>query len=281
MRVARVVLPSRSHFDLKCLKNDRDAASNTGQLVLSLGTEVLGDALPGSERELAGRLRQFAPSILHIYGSGRVPHALVSAARAPWLADRPLAVSRPLFGRSPDPQARALGLSVPEPVDVEYFESRAQRPPASRPRVGSLRQSPRTAVSRDLVDARIRRFRDDVDWILFDAPPSPAQMAQLDLWVDLSSDDVELDGLVTEALVLGLPVVAARTDANVLRTGDGRAAMLCPKGDPNEMAHAVVTMLFKPERREPFIAAAGSLRDRFRPEARRAALARVYAEIAR
>lgn len=281
MRVARLVLPSRSHFDLKCLRLDRDGASGHDDVTFGVGAEAGSGSLSGSERELARRLRDFAPSILHVYGSGLVPHRLVSAAAAPWIADRTLSASRPLIGRAPATQALALGSSIPEPVADEFFAPRAHREGGARPRVGSIRQSPRTATARDLVEARIRRFRDDVDWALFDAPPSAEEMARLDLWVDLADDDAELDGLVAEALVLGLPVVATRTPANRIRTGDGRAALLCPKGDPNELAHAVVTMLFKPERREPILAAASSLREQFRPAARHAALLRAYAEVTR
>jgi glycosyltransferase involved in cell wall biosynthesis len=106
-------------------------------------------------------------------------------------------------------------------------------------------------------------------------------MRTFDLWVDLADDENDLDGLVGEAIALGLPVVATRTAANLRRTADGKAAALCPKGDHNEMAHAIVTMLFKPERSAPILEAAAALREQFRPAKRREALRVAYAEVLR
>jgi glycosyltransferase involved in cell wall biosynthesis len=147
--------------------------------------------------------------------------------------------------------------------------------------IGTLRRGSTIASHRDLTEARIRRFRDDVDWQLFEEPPPASRMASLSLWFDPADDEEDLDGLVCEAIVLGVPVVASRTAANRRRTDDGRAAALCPKGDPNEMAHAIVTMLFKPERTVPLRTAALEVRERFRPAKRRAALLSAYAEVTR
>jgi hypothetical protein len=279
MRVARLLLASRSHFDLKCFELDGDGSKAAAEEAWSLPGTIVTRLKSNPEDEIARRLRSFAPDILHVYGSGTVPHALISAAGgAPWVADRSLAATRPLFGRRPRAQATVLAGRIVEPVANEYFAPRPPRVLPARPKVGSLRQSPRSEPARDLTVARIRRFRDDVDWYLFDAPPSAAEMGSLDLWVDLAYDENDLDGLVGEALALGLPLVATRTAANLKRTDDGRAAALCPKGDPNEMAHAIVTMLFKPERATPLLTAAVELRDRFRAERRREALLLAYAE---
>ncbi|MBI2213323.1 MAG: glycosyltransferase [Acidobacteria bacterium] len=279
MRVARLLLASASPFDTKCFRFDRYPSSDGTERAWSLtGAPDTGTEMR-SEGDLARELRNFTPDILHVYGFGAVPHRLIRAAGSPWLADRRLSPSRPLLGRRPPAQARALIDEIAEPVGEEYFVPPRPRSTGANPRVGAYIQSARTASTRDLVDARIRRFRDDVRWSLFDTPPSVSQMRELDLWIDLAGDENELDGQLCEALALGLPVVAARTAANRLRTDDGRAAALCPQGDHNELAHAIVTMLFKPERAEPILAAATSRREMFRPERRREALAAAYREV--
>jgi len=280
MRVGRLLLATRSHFDLKCFQLDGEGAEASGEAAWCLPGATTAPLEPRSEVEISRALRSFDPDILHVYGSGLVPHPLLSAAGvSPWIADRSLGTTRPLFGRRPRAQARILVELIAEPVADEYFVPRPPRAASPRPRIGSLRHSSRAASSRDLAEARIRRFRDDVDWLLFDSPPGAEEMASLDLWVDLAADESDLDGLVGEALALGLPLVATRTEANRRRTADGRAAALCPKGDPNEMAHAIVTMLFKPERATPLLTAAIELRERFRTERRREALRAVYAEV--
>jgi len=281
MRIARLLLATRTHFDLKCFRLDGEGSKASGEAAWCLPGPGGAGLEFQAEGEVARALRSYAPDILHVYGSGAVPHTLLSAAgAAPWLSDRSLAATRPLFGRRPRAQAQILAAKIAEPVADEYFVSRPPRTAAARRKVGSLGHSQRAVSTRDLTDARIRRFRDDVDWYLFEVPPSAGEMAALDLWVDLASDESDLDGLVGEALALGLPLVATRTEANRRRTADGRAAALCPKGDPNEMAHAIVTMLFKPERATPLLTAAAELRERFRTESRREALRAVYAEVA-
>ena len=281
MRVARVLLPSFSGFDLKCFRLDRDAGSGLAEVSWTLASR--GPAAPGSvpERKLARELREFSPTLLHVYGNGPVPQSLITAAGAPWLADRALEASRTLLGRRPRGRSKALLDEIAEPVAEEFFNAPTTTAPSARPTIGSLQRGSAIASRRDLTQARIRRFRDDVEWQLFDAPPSASAMSALSLWVDPADDEDDLDGLVCEAIALGVPVVATRTAANRRRTDDGRAAALCPGKDPNEMAHAIVTMLFKPERSLPFRAAASEIRERFRPARRREALLAAYAEVSR
>ena len=95
--------------------------------------------------------------------------------------------------------------------------------------------------------ARIRRFRDDVDWQIFDQRPSPEDLGSVDLWVDPAAEENDFDGFVAEALVVGLPVVATRTPINDLRLEQGRTGFLVPPRDPNEMTHAILSALFKTE----------------------------------
>jgi glycosyltransferase involved in cell wall biosynthesis len=175
----------------------------------------------------------------------------------------------------------ALVDEIPEPVADEYFAAPAPSVAYLRPTVGALARGSRTASMCELTHARIHRFRDDVDWKLFDAPPPPDSMAALSLWVDPALDDEDLDGLVCEAIAIGLPVVASRTATNRRRSDDGRAAALCPKNDPNELAHAIVSLLFKDERSASLRAAACEIREKFRPARRREALLETYARVAR
>ena len=95
--------------------------------------------------------------------------------------------------------------------------------------------------------ARIRRFRDDVDWQIFDQRPSPEDLGSVDLWVDPAAEENDFDGFTAEALVVGLPVVATRTPINNLRLEQGRTGFLVPPRDPNEMTHVILSALFKTE----------------------------------
>lgn len=281
MRIARVLLPSFSAFDLKCFRLDRESGNATVEAFWTIAGPGAVDPQSVSERQLARELRDFAPSILHVYGTGPVPQSLISATNAPWLADRALEPSRSLLGRRPRGRSKSLFDEIPEPVAMEFLGPTGERPPIERPTIGALRRGPATVARCQLTDARIRRFRDDIDWRLFEAPPQANEMSSLSLWLDPTDDEDDLDGLVCEAIALGVPVVAARTAANRLRSDDGRAAALCPKRDPNEMAHAIVTTLFKPERAAQLLAAAAEIRDRFHPARRRQALLAAYAEAAR
>lgn len=279
MRVARVLLASFSGFDLKCFRIDRAAGAGASEASWALANAPAAGRSPIPERQLVRELRAFSPEIVHVYGTSAVPHTLITVAGVPWIADRRLEVRRPLLGRRPRARSKSLIDDVAEPVDDEFFAAASSTIRSERPTIGTLRRGSRTASSRELAAARIRRFRDDVEWLLFDTHPGPEAMAALSLWVDPTGDEEDLDGLVCEAIVLGVPVVATRTTANRRRTDDGRAAALCPTDDPNELAHAIVTMLFKPERSAPLCAVARTLRERFRPARRREALLAAYAEV--
>ncbi len=129
--------------------------------------------------------------------------------------------------------------------------------------------------------SRVARFRDDIDWEVFETVPSRSELASFHVWVDPVTDETDLDGLVAEALVAGIPIVAARTEINRERLADGRAGFLVPLNDPNELVHAVLETLFKPEFREPRLEFATETRTRFRRENRARHLQDIYAEVAR
>jgi len=129
--------------------------------------------------------------------------------------------------------------------------------------------------------SRVARFRDDIDWDVFDTVPSRSELSNLNAWVDPVLEEMDYDGLVAEALVAGLPVVAAKTDMNRDRLADGRAGFLVPVNDPNELVHAILAALFKPEVRDPRLEFAAQTRERFRRENRARRLRDIYAEVAR
>ncbi|HEX6159170.1 MAG TPA: glycosyltransferase, partial [Thermoanaerobaculia bacterium] len=100
--------------------------------------------------------------------------------------------------------------------------------------------------------------------------------ADVDLWVDPAVDENDFDGFVAEALVVGIPVVAARTAINSHRLEKGRTGLLVPLNDPNEMTHAILAALFKSEVAESRQAAARQTVGKFRPRQRFRALVPLY-----
>jgi YHS domain-containing protein/glycosyltransferase involved in cell wall biosynthesis len=124
--------------------------------------------------------------------------------------------------------------------------------------------------------ARIERFRSDIEWHLYEHPPLPADLASVDLWVDPALADHDFDGFVAEALVVGVQVVAGRTAINTLRLERGRTGFLVPPNDPNEMTHAILAALFKPEVAESRVQAAKQTRSKFRPRQRARVLVQQY-----
>lgn len=160
----------------------------------------------------------------------------------------------------------------------EFTDGRAERP-SVRKIVGSFdRPSLRNSVNQTL--ARIRRFRDDVDWHLFTETPTPENLVSVDAWVDPAIEENDFDGFVAEALVLGLPVVATRTPINVLRLEKGRTGIVAPPRDPNELTHAILAALFKTEVAQSRQSAARQTVSKFRARQRLRILTRLYETVA-
>lgn len=164
------------------------------------------------------------------------------------------------------PRARSGQTFVlPEAVEPAFFES--SRPPAG----DSLRVGWKTRPAlNELVSGlanRIQRFRDDVELVALTSP-TPEEFATLGVWIDPAVEPDDFDGRTADALVFGLPVVASRTPINAVRLENGRSGTLVPAGDPNEMVHAILNALFKPELVRSRLEAAILSRDRFRPEHR-------------
>lgn len=169
-----------------------------------------------------------------------------------------------------------------EAVEPQYFDWLiAPAPPGGKVVVGSLHQGPESLRMTELTFNRLSRFRDDVDWNVFDAPPSVDEVRELSLWVDVAAGDGDFDGWTAEALVAGFPVVAAKTPINALRLANGERGLLVRPNDPNELAHAIASMLFKEEVREPRTAIARATRDDFLPGHRAREWNLVFAEATR
>jgi glycosyltransferase involved in cell wall biosynthesis len=73
-----------------------------------------------------------------------------------------------------------------------------------------------------------------------------------------------------------LPVVAARTRVNSLRLEKGRTGWLVPMRDPNEMTHAILSALFKPEVAQARVEAAKQTISKFRTRQRMRVLLQLY-----
>jgi len=167
---------------------------------------------------------------------------------------------------------------IPEAVEDIYFSNRETQQPRNRATVGSYR---RRAVN-NLIEqtaARIHRFRDDVDWLLFDAPPSPSDLQGVDVWADPSVDEDDFDGFVAEAIAAGTAVIGSRTAINTQRLEKGRTGVLVPPRDPNEWTHAILATLFKQEFRHTKVVAAQQTASKFRPRHRARALTQLYESI--
>lgn len=219
--------------------------------------------------------------ILHIYAPIRFPAALLRGVKIPYVASGSPSGSFSWW-KPPEPGRRTLPLGadpVPEAVSMEFFEL-SRRPSGMRgPKIigGFRRKDLDPLISATL--NRIQRFRSDVSWRLFDTFPTPDDIASVDVWVDPAVAENDFDGGTAEAIVLGVPVVASRTSLNRKRLAEGRSGSLVPLDDPNELAHAILGALFKPEVSAPRAEFGLRTRDQFRPEHRAARLMDIYGQL--
>lgn len=101
-------------------------------------------------------------------------------------------------------------------------------------------------------------------------------MSPVAVWVDPALGDPDRDGFVAEALVAGNVVVASRTTINVLRLEKGRTGFLVRPNDPNELAHAILAALFKPELGQAKTSAARQTISKYRPRQRLRGVTQLY-----
>lgn len=252
MRIAQIVLPGLSRYELKSQTADRAALAEHHELV-----EDVQNA-----------------DVAHVYSSVDLPRAAFTAFPVPYLASAPMTPARWSWRKPVEPRVVVTPENLPEVVADAYFAAPAAAPPGTNTIGSFVRESTRNHVEQTL--HRIQRFRDDVRWKLFATPPTPEDLAGVDLWVDPAVEKEDYDGFVAEALVVGLPVVAARTPVNALRLEQGRTGFLVPPRDPNEMTHAILSALFKPEVAQARIGAARQTIAKFRVRHRLRVLLQLY-----
>ncbi|HVG24379.1 MAG TPA: glycosyltransferase [Thermoanaerobaculia bacterium] len=251
MRIAQIILPGASEYERKSQRADRAALEGRYEFV---------DEVRKSD-------------LAHVYGVGKLPATL--RIDVPYVSSASMTRSRWPWTRSSAAARVMTWRELPEVVDDTYF-AREPRRERSGPKVAA---SFRRAATRNMVEqtlARLHRFRDDVVWNVFDEPPTPADLRDVDVWVDPAVEEEDLDGWTAEALVSGVPVVAARTEINVARCEEGRTAFLVPRNDPNEMTHAILAALFKSEVAQEKTRAAEQTASKFRSRQRLRVLTHVY-----
>ena len=254
MRIAQIILPDASEYERKAARADRRALAGRHELV---------DDVRNAD-------------VAHVYTSSE----LRDGFDVPYVSSAPLRKSRWPWRKAKEPGFVGTWKTLPEVVEEAYFSGQLAVGSRQEKVVGSFsRKSTMNMVDQTL--ARIHRFRDDVVWETFDRTPSPDDLAGVDVWVDPAVDENDLDGFVAEGLVVGLPVVAARTAINAARLEQGRTGWLVPPRDPNEMTHAILAALFKPEVAQGKIQAAKQTVAKFRPRQRLRILSNVYETLIR
>lgn len=262
--IAQVVLPGASEYERKSQRADAEALRGNHEVITGTGLAVASGA-----------------NVAHLYGPRELPRALVREIGIPFVANGTVPRRRFSFGSVVEPAYVVSPLAgdgvelLAETVEPAYWEAQWSPLRQERKSIGSFaRGANRNWIEQTM--ARIHRTRDDVDWLLFERPPAPAEIAALDLWVDPAMRDDDFDGFVAEALVIGVPVVGGRTPINAQRLEKGRTGTLVPPGDPNELTHAILTALFKPESVQQRLAAARQTISKFHPRQRLRVLLHMY-----
>jgi glycosyl transferase family 1 len=281
MRIVQIVLPGAGEFEKKSQRIDFASLSANHEVIVAAV-----DNVPPAD-------------IAHVYGP--VPRSIRLAM--PYVSSSAPAQSRFAFRKVLQPavilsvlgpRSSVLGSTprqprtedrgprtelAPEAVEEVYFAASAKEHAPSNIIGTFARASVANIVDQTL--HRIGRFRDDVTWNLFDRPPTPDDLAGVDVWVDPAIDENDLDGFVAEALVSGKIVAATRTEVNAQRLENGRTGLLVPRNDPNELTHAILAALFKPEVARSKIEAARQTAGKFRPRQRSRVLERIYETVIR
>lgn len=251
MRIAQIILPDASQYERKSQRADRAALESRYEFTDDAGKS------------------DFA----HVYAGQELPSSWRIAV--PYVSSAPMSSSRWPWRRGPEPRRVVTWRELPEVVEDQYFEKAPRAERSGARIVGSFhRAGVKNMVEQTL--ARIHRFRDDVQWNVIDHVPTPDDLREVDVWVDPAVSEEDLDGFTAEALVSGVPVVAARTAINVARCEKGRTAFLVPPRDPNEMAHAILAALFKSEAAQGKIQAASQTAPKFRSRHRLRVLTHLY-----
>lgn len=264
MRLAQVLLPSASEYERKSQRIDFAALSTSHDVALV--------SIPEITRE------RF--DVAHVYAGKELASAAFVRFPVPYLSSAPLPKSRWSLRKPVAPAQVVTPLNLPEAVEETYFQALAKT--SSGTVIGTYgpkRPGVTSMIERSL--ARIHRFRTDLVWNVFDHVPTREDLAGVDVWVDPATDESDYDGCVAEALVSGTACVATRTAVNVARLEKGRTGFVVPVNDPNELVHAILAALFKPEVAQQKIESAGQTQSKFRPRQRLRILEKLYDTLTR
>jgi hypothetical protein len=262
MRIAQIVLDDASEYERKSRRIDGQTLRNTHEVV-----ETTFDGAVAAGAALA-----------HVYAGSRLTPPPARRFPIPFIASAAPAPARFSWPKKALPALIVSPLdNLPEAVEEIWFAAAGPAARGETKSVGVFRGA-RAGVANmvEQTAARIERFRDDVEWVCFDAPPSPVDLARLDAWCDPAVDDADFDGFVAEAIVAGKVVIASRTPINQKRLEQGRGGLLVPPRDPNELTHAILSALFKSEVAELKIEAARQTAGKFRPRQRLRVLEKLY-----
>lgn len=273
MRVAQIVMPDASEYERKCRRVDFAALTPAHEVAVVSIDEARGF------------------DVAHVYAGSELPRRAFQSFPIPYVSNANVRRARWPFGKPVEPEfvVSPLGWDelLPEAVEESYFDvgqtllsGRTDGSVCPTHTVGTF--GPRRPGIANMVEqtlARIHRFRDDIVWNLFDEIPNPAALAAVDVWVDPATAPDDFDGFVAEALVVGLPVVAARTPINDLRLEKGRTGLLVPPSDANELSHAILAALFKREVALSRQQAARQTISKYRPRQRLRVLAHMYEKL--
>lgn len=275
MVIAQMLPRSCGELERKHQQIDREQLRPAHELLTlqesSAGWSQAGELL--THEAFLAQLRR--ADVVHLYGAAAPPPLLTSVS-TPYVA-----AATPHRGRWPwqRPRTPAVlltgGDTLPRAVAEEYFHDGEEPTRGEIVAIGSRSSTAESKQLAQLTIPRIARLRSDVRWQLFDLAPTPRQLRALSLWVDCSNDETS-DACTPEAIVTGLPIVATRTQRNEILLDRGAAALLVRPGDPNELAHAVLTALFKPEVIASRVEAARALASTFHPRKRAALLEAIY-----
>ncbi len=262
MIIAQLLLPGASAYERKSQAVDAAALS--------------------AEHDVrVGDLEQ--ADIIHIYAPRIADPAALRDITLPFVSNARTKAARFSWRKSPQPARvisplkETLETFIPEAVDDRYFEP-ATKQPGNRAIAGTLsRPSIRNLVEQTAT--RMHRFRDDIDWLLFDEQPSIEDLRGVDIWVDPAVEEDDADGFVAEAMAAGKAVVASRTGINTQRLEKGRTGILVPLHDPNELTHAILAALFKSELAQNIITSSQQTVSKFRARHRVRALVQLYESI--
>ena len=210
--------------------------------------------------------------VVHVYTGRSLPRI-----DKPFVANIGSTRRRFSFRRESQPAFVVTPFNVQEAVEERYFSVAGSQLPVAGLIGSYARPSVKALIEQTM--HRVDRFRDDVEWRLFSHVPAPEEIAELRAWIDPAVEEDDYDGFVAEALVVGVNVVAAATPINVQRLEKGRTGFLVPRNDPNEMTHAILTALFKPEVARARSDAARQTVGKYRAGGRIRALTRIYESI--